>query len=235
MPVPLAGARAELQGAAAAAPGEGPLHLRLPRLPAAAERGHHDLQGGRGAGGRGPGAARRADARGRAPLQPPLRPGLPRAEDAAHRERRACRAPTAARCRSPTATRSSSRTRRRWCAQKIKPMVTDPARKRRTDPGNPDICPVFDLHKAFSPTETQEWAAAGLPHRRHRLPRLQGPAHRPPAAAPGGDPRPAARSTRRGRTRCGTSCTTGSQRAREVARATMEEVRSAMKIAYPIR
>src|SRR4029453_2349811 len=29
---------------------------------------------------------------------------------------------------------------------KLKPMVTDPARKRRTDPGNPDICPVFDLH-----------------------------------------------------------------------------------------
>ena len=40
-------------------------------------------------------------------------------------------------------------------------MVTDPARKRRTDPGNPDVCPVFDLHKAFSPRQTQEWAAAG--------------------------------------------------------------------------
>ena len=33
-------------------------------------------------------------------------------------------------------------------------MVTDPARKRRTDPGNPDICPVFDLHKIFSSKET---------------------------------------------------------------------------------
>ena len=43
-------------------------------------------------------------------------------------------------------------------------MVTDPARKRRTDPGDPEICPVFDLHKAFSPAETQDWAAAGLPH-----------------------------------------------------------------------
>jgi tryptophanyl-tRNA synthetase len=38
--------------------------------------------------------------------------------------------------------------------EKIRPMLTDPARKRRTDPGNPDICPVFDLHKAFSPRET---------------------------------------------------------------------------------
>ena len=44
---------------------------------------------------------------------------------------------------------------------KLRPMVTDPARKRRTDPGNPDICPVFDLHKAFSPAATQQWSAAG--------------------------------------------------------------------------
>ncbi len=36
--------------------------------------------------------------------------------------------------------------------QKLKTMVTDPARVRRTDPGNPDICPVFDFHKIFSPT-----------------------------------------------------------------------------------
>src|SRR5512143_60409 len=45
--------------------------------------------------------------------------------------------------------------------QKLRPMVTDPARKRRTDPGNPDVCPVFDLHKAFSPPDVREWAAAG--------------------------------------------------------------------------
>jgi tryptophanyl-tRNA synthetase len=34
--------------------------------------------------------------------------------------------------------------------QKLKTMVTDPARVRRTDPGNPDVCPVFDFHKIFS-------------------------------------------------------------------------------------
>jgi len=45
--------------------------------------------------------------------------------------------------------------------EKIKPMVTDPARKRRVDPGNPDISPVFDLHKAFSPPDTRQWAAEG--------------------------------------------------------------------------
>ena len=38
--------------------------------------------------------------------------------------------------------------------QKLKPMVTDPARIRRTDPGNPDLCPVGDLHKIFSSAET---------------------------------------------------------------------------------
>jgi tryptophanyl-tRNA synthetase len=34
--------------------------------------------------------------------------------------------------------------------QKLKTMVTDPARVRRTDKGNPEICPVYDLHKIFS-------------------------------------------------------------------------------------
>lgn len=34
--------------------------------------------------------------------------------------------------------------------QKLKTMVTDPARVRRTDPGNPDICPVYDFHKIYS-------------------------------------------------------------------------------------
>jgi tryptophanyl-tRNA synthetase len=44
---------------------------------------------------------------------------------------------------------------------KTKVMVTDPARKRRSDPGNPDICPVYDWHKLFSTKETLEWAARG--------------------------------------------------------------------------
>jgi len=45
--------------------------------------------------------------------------------------------------------------------KKTKIMVTDPARKRRTDPGNPDVCPVYDWHKLFSPAPTLEWAASG--------------------------------------------------------------------------
>jgi tryptophanyl-tRNA synthetase len=38
--------------------------------------------------------------------------------------------------------------------KKLKTMVTDPARVRRTDPGDPDKCPVGDLHKIFSTPET---------------------------------------------------------------------------------
>ncbi len=45
--------------------------------------------------------------------------------------------------------------------EKIRPMMTDPARKRRTDPGDPDICPVYDWHKLFSPPETLKWSADG--------------------------------------------------------------------------
>jgi len=45
--------------------------------------------------------------------------------------------------------------------KKTKVMVTDPARKRRTDPGNPDVCPVYDWHKLFSTPETLAWAAEG--------------------------------------------------------------------------
>jgi len=48
---------------------------------------------------------------------------------------------------------------------KAKVMVTDPARKRRTDPGNPDVCPVYDWHKLFSTEERDpgrlEWVRTG--------------------------------------------------------------------------
>jgi tryptophanyl-tRNA synthetase len=44
---------------------------------------------------------------------------------------------------------------------KLKTMVTDPARIRRTDPGNPDVCPVFDLHKVFSSDEKRAEVRAG--------------------------------------------------------------------------
>jgi tryptophanyl-tRNA synthetase len=41
-------------------------------------------------------------------------------------------------------------------AARVKDMVTDPARIKRTDPGNPEICNVFSMHKIFSPQDEVE-------------------------------------------------------------------------------
>jgi tryptophanyl-tRNA synthetase len=38
--------------------------------------------------------------------------------------------------------------------EKLRPAVTDPARVRKTDPGTPEVCNIYHLHKAFSPDET---------------------------------------------------------------------------------
>ena len=46
-------------------------------------------------------------------------------------------------------------------AEKIRTMQTDPAWVRRTDPGNPEICPVFALHRIYSSDEVVRWAAEG--------------------------------------------------------------------------
>lgn len=45
--------------------------------------------------------------------------------------------------------------------EKIKTMMTDPARKRRTDPGDPGLSPVYQLHKVFSSKEEQDWVVKG--------------------------------------------------------------------------
>ncbi|HEY0995990.1 MAG TPA: tryptophan--tRNA ligase [Gemmatimonadaceae bacterium] len=42
---------------------------------------------------------------------------------------------------------------------KLRPAVTDPARVRKTDPGTPEVCNIYHLHKAFSPPETVEHVA----------------------------------------------------------------------------
>jgi tryptophanyl-tRNA synthetase len=44
---------------------------------------------------------------------------------------------------------------------KTRVMMTDPQRKRRTDKGNPDVCPVFSWHKLFSAPKTVAWADQG--------------------------------------------------------------------------
>lgn len=42
---------------------------------------------------------------------------------------------------------------------KLRPAVTDPARVRKTDPGNPDVCNIYQLHRAFSPADTIDHVA----------------------------------------------------------------------------
>jgi len=46
-------------------------------------------------------------------------------------------------------------------ARKLRTMQTDPARVRREDPGEPTKCPVWDLHQIYSDEPTRAWAAAG--------------------------------------------------------------------------
>lgn len=115
--------------------------------------------------------------------------------------------------------------------QRLRPMVTDPARKRRTDPGDPDVCPVYDLHRTFSTEATRTWAADGCrsagigcidckgrltDHVLERLAQIH--ARRPEYAARPDTVWDILRA--------------GGARAREVAEATLEEVRAAMKIRY---
>ena len=45
--------------------------------------------------------------------------------------------------------------------KKVRAMTTDPARVRRTDPGNPAKCPVWALHKVYSDASTREWVVQG--------------------------------------------------------------------------
>lgn len=47
--------------------------------------------------------------------------------------------------------------------QKIKRMPTDPARVKVTDPGNPDMCPVWQFHKVYSDAQTCAWVRDGCP------------------------------------------------------------------------
>lgn len=44
---------------------------------------------------------------------------------------------------------------------KINTMMTDPARQRRSDPGNPEVCPVYDLHRIFTPEQERAACAVG--------------------------------------------------------------------------
>ncbi len=113
--------------------------------------------------------------------------------------------------------------------EKILKMVTDPARKRRQDPGDPDVCPVFDFHKAFSDEATRtmvdrECRRAGIGCVDCKTALL---GHLEPFLAPFQERRAALLERR---PRVLEILAEGARRARGEARATLDRVRRAMRI-----
>ncbi len=118
--------------------------------------------------------------------------------------------------------------------EKLRPMVTDTQRMRRTDPGDPDKCPVFHLHRAFTPREVRDeviiknCTSAGFgcidckKILYQHLMEVMGPIYQKRKeleAAP---------------SLVDEVILEGSKRARERAQETMEEVRAAMRIWQPL-
>ena len=63
------------------------------------------------------------------------------------------------RCRSRSATPSALLESPEEIWAKLRPAMTDPARVRRTDPGTPEVCNIYHLHKAFNRPATVEHVA----------------------------------------------------------------------------
>src|SRR6202158_3876627 len=114
---------------------------------------------------------------------------------------------------------------------KLKTMVTDPARVRRTDPGNPDVCPVGDLHKIFSSKETMARVYEGC--RSAGIGCIECKSWAADALVKILSPMQGRRKKYEENTRLAWDILeAGSARAREVAGATMDEARKAMGLDY---
>jgi tryptophanyl-tRNA synthetase len=114
---------------------------------------------------------------------------------------------------------------------KVRKMPTDPARVKRTDPGEPEKCPVWQLHKVYSDAATQQWVqqgcrSAGIGCLECKKPVIEAvnaelAPMRERAAAYEANP-----------DRVRDLVEAGCAAARETARETMEEVRDAMGLGY---
>src|SRR6202790_604916 len=114
---------------------------------------------------------------------------------------------------------------------KLKTMVTDPARVRRTDPGNSDVCPVGDLHKIFSSKETMAKVYEGC--RSAGIGCIECKSWAADALVKILTPMQERRKKYEDNPRLAWDILeAGSARAREVAGATMDEVRKAMGLDY---
>ncbi len=115
--------------------------------------------------------------------------------------------------------------------QKLRTMPTDPARVRRTDPGNPELCPVWQLHQVYSGDAVRDWVregctSAGIGCLECKQPVIDSVLD---------ELRPLqerAREYEQDHARVRAIIHAGSEAARAVARQTLEEVRSVMGLVY---
>lgn len=114
---------------------------------------------------------------------------------------------------------------------KIRRMPTDPARVRRSDPGNPERCPVWEFHKVYSDAATRDWVwegctSAGIGCLDCKKPVIESvQAELEPI-------RKRAEEHLRHPDLVHTIVAEGGEEAREAARATLEEVRAAIGLRY---
>jgi len=115
--------------------------------------------------------------------------------------------------------------------KKLRTMPTDPARVRRTDPGDPEKCPVWKLHQVYSDDDVREWVqqgctSAGIGCLECKAPVIEAvkaelaPIHE------------RAREYERDTGLVRKIIHEGSEKARDVARQTLQEVRQAMGLEY---
>lgn len=115
--------------------------------------------------------------------------------------------------------------------KKIKTMMTDPARVKRTDPGDPAKCPVFALHKIYTDDETRSWVrqgcvTAGIGCVDCKKPLIEKILEEQQPM------RERAKQYENNPDLVKSIVAEGCEKARTIAKATMEEVRSAMGLDY---
>lgn len=115
--------------------------------------------------------------------------------------------------------------------KKIKTMPTDPARVRRTDPGTPEKCPVWEFHKIYSSDEVKDWVQKGCTTAGIGCIDCKGPvidavcAEQQTFVERAKEYQESPEIVRN-------IVSEGSERARDVARETMDDVRQAMGLSY---
>jgi tryptophanyl-tRNA synthetase len=116
-------------------------------------------------------------------------------------------------------------------AQKIRTMKTDPARVRRSDPGDPENCPVFALHQLYSDESTCSWAAQGCRSADIGCLDCKGPLI-DAVVAEQSEMSARAAQFEEDPDLVQTILLEGSEKARDVARETLEDVRAAIGLAH---